>query len=978
MSDNKDPSIITSIVKSKSDKFDCLIKILPNGLKALLISDPETETSSASLGVNIGSLSDKPDEMGLAHFCEHLLFMGTEKYPNEEEYEEYLAKNGGYSNAYTDDDKTVYYFNINNDAFEGALDRFAQFFISSKFNESSVEREINAINSEFSKNKNTDEWRISHLLKSQLNPQSPFSQFSTGNNQTLSHPDIRERLLKMYNKLYSSEIMALCVYTNIKLDEQINLVEKLFKNVPKRENFEMPKYDLVKPYDENTLNNFYKIIPVNNEDKIIFKWYFPFCPNYKAKPLNFFSYLFGHEGPNTITAYLKRKNLISYLGSSDEDNADVFSTFKLSITLTKKGFDNYKEVILSVLKYINVIKSKKINERYFNEEKNMRQIKFDFRKKKKAVDFTKTHCDYLLLYKPEDVFTGNTLLQEYNEELLKKYLDMFDLNNLIICFVSKSLEKECNLTEKFYGTKYAKEKLNIKTEDIDAYKFDENLYKFDYPPENKFAPKNLEIFQVPKSENNKAKYPELILNEENCKAYFLQDSEFNLPRGIIKFRIYFVKNLLNNSEAKNEIISHLLKKIIKLELNEILYMAEESDVKFKYKLYYDKLEIQIKGFNDSLKRGLQEFLTNIQNLEISLEKHKEMFELLKHQYIKKLQNIYLKRSYKTNIEIMKILLTLGLNDYQELINILTNDEITLNDVINFKNKMLLETKSVWLIQGNLKKETALEIINSTNEILKLDIKKPIKKSFYTKRVVELAPNINYTYRFLNPNKAEQDSCILSIYQLGNLLNEEKQYYKLLKSFLSDKFYDTLRTKETLGYIVQIMEFDNFEIKHLVGLIQSGVKDPEFCSERIRNFFKTKENDIKNITDEDFNSHIKSLLIEETKKDINLNTQFKRNWTEILLNRYKFNIREENAEFLKKCTKEGFINFFEKIMKQNMRRLDVEYVCEKHWEENEKKLKEEIKDCEFIKQRLVFDKISDFQDCNRLYPCFSNINYRKIN
>ena len=62
----------------------------------------------------------------------------------------------------------------------------------------------------------------------------------------------------------------------------------------------------------------------------------------------------------------------------------------------------------------------------------------------------------------------------------------------------------------------------------------------------------------------------------------------------------------------------------------------------------------------------------------------------------------------------------------------------------------------------------------------------------------------------------------------------------------------------------------------------------------------------------------------------------------------------------------------------MRRLDVEYVCEKHWEENEKKLKEEIKDCEFIKKRLVFDKISDFQDCNRLYPCFSNINYRKIN
>ena len=81
-------SIITSIEKSKSDKFDCLIKILPNGLKALLVSDPESENSSGALGVNIGSLIDKPDEQGLAHFCEHMLFLGTEKYPSENDYDD--------------------------------------------------------------------------------------------------------------------------------------------------------------------------------------------------------------------------------------------------------------------------------------------------------------------------------------------------------------------------------------------------------------------------------------------------------------------------------------------------------------------------------------------------------------------------------------------------------------------------------------------------------------------------------------------------------------------------------------------------------------------------------------------------------------------------------------------------------------------------------------------------------------------------
>ena len=969
----EDKSNIKSIEKSKSDKFDCLIKILPNGLKALLVSDPDSDKSSASLAVNVGSLTDSPNELGLAHFCEHLLFMGTEKYPSENDYDGFLSKNGGESNAFTGMDKTVYYFNVDNDAFESALDRFAQFFIASKFSEGSVEREINAINSEFSKNKNSDVWRLYQLFKSQLNPKSPFSQFSTGNLETLSYPDIRERLLKMYNKYYTSEIMALCIYSNMTLDEQINLVEKLFKDVPKRENFEMPVYDRVKPYDESYLSYFYKIVPVEDNDQIIFKWLFPFCENYKAKPLKFLSSLFGHEGPNTLTACLKRENLITDLTSSTDDYAKTFSEFTIEISLTKKGFKNYNEVILIVLKYIDTIKNKDLNYRFFHEEKNMRQINFDYRNKKKADDFTQKWAENLLLYKPEDVFVGDNLFKEYNKDLLRKYLDMFNLDNLIVCFVSKSLEKECNLTEKFYGTKYSKEKLSIKKEDIDNFKYDKHV--FDYPPENKFFPKNLEVFPPVQPVQ---KYPQLIVDKENCKAFFLQDNEFKLPKGMIKFRINFVKNLCNNSEVKNEIIGKLLKKIIKLELNEILYLAEECKVKFKLKIFYDKLEIMIKGFNDSLKSGINEFLSFIQNLELTPEKHNEMLHLQKEEYLKKLKNSFLKRSYEVSVKYMKVLLTKGLIDKKDLIDYLSNNEITLEDIINFKKNMFKDTNSYWLIQGNLKKETALEIVNSTNEIFKINVDKKVTKSFYAKRVVQLNPNINYTYRFLHPNKSEPDSTISTVFQFGRLEKEEEQYFNLLNSFLSEKFFDTLRTKETLGYIIYITKFLSLDIDHLVCIIQSQVKDPEYCNGRIRNFFKEKENDIKNITDEDFNSHINSLLIEETKKDIKLKEQFNRNWDEIALKRFKFNIREENAEFIKKCTKEGFIHFFEENFKKNMKKLDVEYVCEKHWEENERQLKEEIKDCESIKKRIVLDKISDFQDCNRLYPSTHSAFYKEVN
>ncbi len=48
-----------------------------------------------------GHLEDPWEYAGLAHFLEHMLFLGTEKYPDQAEYKEYLGKNSGSSNAYT-------------------------------------------------------------------------------------------------------------------------------------------------------------------------------------------------------------------------------------------------------------------------------------------------------------------------------------------------------------------------------------------------------------------------------------------------------------------------------------------------------------------------------------------------------------------------------------------------------------------------------------------------------------------------------------------------------------------------------------------------------------------------------------------------------------------------------------------------------------------------------------------------------------
>ncbi|MEM7691790.1 MAG: insulinase family protein, partial [Pseudomonadota bacterium] len=69
-------------IKSPNDEFAYRYIVLDNGLRALLISNPQTPKAAASLDVEVGSGDNPKDRAGLAHFLEHMLFLGTEKYPD--------------------------------------------------------------------------------------------------------------------------------------------------------------------------------------------------------------------------------------------------------------------------------------------------------------------------------------------------------------------------------------------------------------------------------------------------------------------------------------------------------------------------------------------------------------------------------------------------------------------------------------------------------------------------------------------------------------------------------------------------------------------------------------------------------------------------------------------------------------------------------------------------------------------------------
>jgi len=69
------------VIQSISDKRIFKPLELANNLQCLIISDKDANKSSAALSVAVGSFSDPLEAQGLAHYLEHMLFMGTSKYP---------------------------------------------------------------------------------------------------------------------------------------------------------------------------------------------------------------------------------------------------------------------------------------------------------------------------------------------------------------------------------------------------------------------------------------------------------------------------------------------------------------------------------------------------------------------------------------------------------------------------------------------------------------------------------------------------------------------------------------------------------------------------------------------------------------------------------------------------------------------------------------------------------------------------------
>ncbi|KAG6854734.1 hypothetical protein C0991_002448 [Blastosporella zonata] len=505
------------IQSSEQDDRDYRIILLDNGLEATLIHDANADKAAASLDVAVGHLSDPADMPGLAHFCEHLLFMGTEQFPKENEYSEYLARNNGGSNAYTSTSNTNYYFSVATPALSGALERFAGFFHSPLFSPSCTTRELNAVDSEHKKNHQADMWRIFQLNKHLSKEGHPWNKFGSGNKDSLSkaakilksngllveadsasHPtsdthspnssrrsspvpsvnneteadggaigrETRRRLVEWWSQEYCASRMRLCVIGKESLDELSEVVSTLFSPIPNRGRDALPMIPdhPFGPNEKGTIMSFHAL-----EISFPLAWQPPF---WKHKPANFLSHFLGHEGPGSLHSYLKQKGWVTTLSSGPQNLARGFAMFKVTAHLTEDGFQHYRDVIHATFQYLALLRASKFDAFHQSEIAKVSDIRFRFKEKRRPDNYATAIAEYmswpvpkeLVLKAPEVTWNWDSDLGETDVLNVLKTLRVTEGRVVLMATAaehSKTTPTDALWeTEPWYGTSYRVERFD--------------------------------------------------------------------------------------------------------------------------------------------------------------------------------------------------------------------------------------------------------------------------------------------------------------------------------------------------------------------------------------------------------------------------------------------------------------------------------------------------------------------------------------
>uniref|UniRef100_A0A8C9BYU3 Nardilysin convertase n=1 Tax=Phocoena sinus TaxID=42100 RepID=A0A8C9BYU3_PHOSS len=869
--------------------------------------------SAAALCVGVGSFADPDDLPGLAHFLEHMVFMGSLKYPDENGFDAFLKKHGGSDNASTDCERTVFQFDVQRKYFKEALDRWAQFFIHPLMIRDAIDREVEAVDSEYQLARPSDANRKEMLFGSLARPGHPMGKFFWGNAETLKHEpkrnniDTHARLREFWMRYYSAHYMTLVVQSKETLDTLEKWVTEIFSQIP---NNGLPKPNfghLTDPFDTPAFNKLYRVVPIRKIHALTITWALPpQQQHYRVKPLHYISWLVGHEGKGSILSYLRKKcwalALFGGNGETGFEQNSTYSVFSISITLTDEGYEHFYEVAHTVFQYLKMLQKLGPEKRIFEEIQKIEDNEFHYQEQVLEIQLSmwKTCVENMQLYPLQDFLTGDQLLFEYKPEVIAEALNQLVPQKANLVLLSGANEGKCDLKEKWFGTQYSMEDIENSWAELWESNFELNP-DLHLPAENKYIATDfmLKAFDCPETE-----YPVKIVNTPQGCLWYKKDNKFKIPKAYIRFHL--ISPLIQKSAA-NVVLFDIFVNILTHNLAEPAYEADVAQLEYKLVAGEHGLIIRVKGFNHKLPLLFQLIIDYLAEFSSTPAVFTMITEQLKKTYF----NILIKPetlAKDVRLLILEYARWSMIDKYRALM-----DGLSLESLLSFVRELKSQLFVEGLVQGNVTSTESMDFLKYVVDKLNfMPLEQEMPVQF---QVVEL-PSGHHLCKVRALNKGDANSEVTVYYQVsGPFMHME------------EPCFDFLRTKQTLGYHVYPTCRNTSGILGFSVTVgtQATKYNSEVVDKKIEEFLSSFEEKIENLTEDAFNTQVTALIKLKECEDTHLGEEVDRNWNEVVTQQYLFDRLAHEIEALKSFSKSDLVNWFKAHRGPGSKMLSVHVV-----------------------------------------------------
>lgn len=204
---------------------------LANGMNVVVIPDHRTPVVTHMVWYKVGSADETPGKSGLAHFLEHLMFKGTQKY-QAGEFSKTILQVGGNENAFTSTDYTGYFQRVPRDELGKMMTFEADRMTGLILKDENVLPERDVVLEEYNMRvANSPEARLSEQIMAALYLNHPYGRPVIGWRQEIEKLD-REDALAFYKRFYAPNNATLVIAGDVTADEVRALAEKTFGVIP--------------------------------------------------------------------------------------------------------------------------------------------------------------------------------------------------------------------------------------------------------------------------------------------------------------------------------------------------------------------------------------------------------------------------------------------------------------------------------------------------------------------------------------------------------------------------------------------------------------------------------------------------------------------------------------------------------------------------------------------------------------------------